>query len=257
VPPPFKLADAEYRFGCRLGPMFSVKKKGKKEVPDWKRALERGDDDEPPAKRPVEPSSVETARSEQPAVTTGASSSRQDRPEEAERREGRREEEAEEEEREREIDDDDDDEDFDPSNYDLDAGGDNDEALPPPWASSLQAERGGATPLPPPIGALPTQTAEYSGGAMKGVRYVDQDGQDTICFHSKGATNEACQSLVGTLPGYRATRFVKQLVFVLFSDSEHARHGMAALDGKPLLADDQGKMQVVRVEWAKRSLRPF
>jgi hypothetical protein len=213
--------------------MFSAraKKAGKKELPQWKRDLEQAED-EPPAKRATTSSDTfgEELRAPVPSGSAAASSSSAAGRTENDDGGGG---------------DDDDDDNFDPSNYDLgsgDADGESEDQRP----SSGDAEAVG--------GALPPQVPEYS--AAKGVQYRDFDGRDTICFHGRGATNEACQELVGKLPGYRATRFVKELVFVLLSDHSYAVQAMEALNKAPLL-DGQGNRVAVRTEWAKRSLRPY
>lgn len=221
--------------------MFSARKKGaKKEQPQWKRDLEGHSDEEQPAKRVAAPSA--------PADAGGCSSSAEPQKDAGEALQRASHEAS------CDVDggeDDDDDDDFDPSNYDLGAGAEQeDDEEKPPWASSSSV----ANPIPP--GALPTRPVEYCAGPMKGARYVDVDGRDTICFHSKGASNEVCQTLVGTLPGYRATRFVRELVFVLFSDHTYAAAAMETLN-KTSLADESGKKSHIRTEWAKRSLRPY
>ena len=54
----------------------------------------------------------------------------------------------------------------------------------------------------------------------------------------------------------QATRFVNSgMVFVLFADQLYAQMAMGKLQGARL-CDAAGKPSVMRVEWAKRSLRP-
>lgn len=228
--------------------MFSARKKergGKKEQPHWKRHLEGHSDDEAPSKRGASTSAEEAiidSSSADPKETRTSSkqglASTPPRESISVVKENEH------------VVEDDDDDNFDPSNYDLGSGDNSDEEEKPPWASSSHTAH-----LMPP-GALPAKPVEYSGGPLKGARYVDVDGRDTICFHSKGASNEACQTLVGSLPGYRATRFVRELVFVLFSDHAYATAAMETLN-KASLLDEQGKKSQIRTEWAKRSLRPY
>ena len=222
--------------------MFSARKKGgKKEVPQWKRDLEGQEDNAPPSKRPAANDSVAEASRDLEVVAVPAPSSSSGATSSASA----------------DIsrgapsspppdDDDDDDDNFDPSNYDLDAGQEEEDEKPP-WASEAA---GDAAPV------VPSHPAAEPIRFLPGGRFNDIDGQDTICFHSKGASNEACQNLVGTLPGYKATRFVRSLVFVLFADGVYAASAMERLN-KSTLIDEAGKPMPIRTEWAKRSLRPF
>ncbi|KAL1500638.1 hypothetical protein AB1Y20_013287 [Prymnesium parvum] len=216
--------------------MFSARKRcGKKELPQWKRDLEGASDEEPPPKRTADPVEPRSADADAPAAGSSSAPHVEPAPPTDELAAAAND------------DDDDDDDNFDPNNYEL--GGDDepeDEEGEPPWA---QRSSGAA-------GVLPAQIAEYSGGPKKGARYLDVDGRDTICFHRRGASNETCQSLVGSLPGYRATRFVKEMVFVLFSDHSYAVLAMESLNKESLL-DEHGKASQIRSEWAKRSLRPY
>ncbi|KAL3927560.1 MAG: hypothetical protein SGPRY_002768 [Prymnesium sp.] len=246
--------------------MFSARKKGgKKEQPQWKRDLEGHSDEEPPTKRALsaapqhscsnQNSDTNSAPLNQHSNNNAAPSNQHD-DDDAALQESRTSATVpapvSEESKHDDAVDDDDDDNFDPSNYDLGMGEVH-------RAESSEVPCCGSSVVPAeaiPPGALPQQTSEFSGGPMKGARYVDVDGRDTICFHSRGASNEACQLLVGSLPGYRATRFVREMVFSLFSDHAYAVAAMETLN-KAFLVDEHGKKTQIRTEWAKRSLRPY
>ena len=207
-------------------------------MPQWKRDLEGQEDSNSPSKRPaVDNSSAEASRGTEstpaPAPSALVSSSGAASSTPANSGAGGP----------PEDDDDDDDDNFDPSVYDLDAGEADEGDEKPPWAEPQSTE-----PQPPPT----HEAVKY----LPGGRYNDFDGQDTICFHGKGASNAVCQDLVGALPGYRATRFVKGLVFVLFADQLYAISAMEKLN-RATLIDESGTTAPIRCEWAKRSLRPF
>ena len=147
-------------------------------------------------------------------------------------------------------DDDDDDDDVDLSAYDIGAASEEEEPPPP---AQLPTTADDATPS---LGVLYAAPHDNAGACMKRQRFQDHDGRDTLCINSRGANEAAVQALVGTLPGYRATRFVNSgMVFILFGDSDFAHQAFAALQGKTVV-DTNGRTQNIRVEWAKRSLRP-
>ena len=205
--------------------MFSAKRKQQKTVPSWKLALEAEAGATSSAPAPAAATSDDHDSRKAPSAPASAAAPAA-APAAA---------------------DDDDDDDFDPSAYDIGAASEEEEA-PAPAAAGDEPDAS--------VGVLYAAPHTNAGACMKRQRFQDNDGRDTLCINSRGAKEDAVQALVGTLPGYRATRFVNSgMVFILFGDSDFAHQAFAALQGKTVI-DANGKTQNIRVEWAKRSLRP-
>ena len=228
------------------------KQKVEKEVPAWKRALEEEADEGAPShseesERP--PASTDGCTGQDDATAgSGPSEAKQPAAVDGEAKppavvDGEEEEE------------DDEEDDFDPSIYDVAAEDESaaDAASSGPAAGGGDGDDGGGGSG---LGVLYAAPHTNAGMCAKRQFYQDSDNRDALCMHPRGASESDVQALVSKLPGYKATRFVNNgMVFVLFADSAFAHEALAAMQGAALTGKD-GRKQTIRVEWAKRSLRP-
>ena len=167
--------------------MFSAKRKREKEVPSWKLALER-EDDEQPALRADAPAPVDAEGAASGAASSGAADTSSEIARDAAADVGAA-----------AADDDDDDDDVDLSAYDIAGGGDSDEA------EAAAAGPGDDDETIPQMGVLYAAPHANAGMIVKRQRFQDQDGRDTLCLHSKGAAEADVQALLDSLEGYKAS----------------------------------------------------